>query len=177
MVDIPLFIAPGSCSRVPTIVLGETQQPFESRVVRFMRGEHKSSEFKRLNPKGKVPAIVVDREALTENVAIIIYLNRLFPEAGLLPPTIDPLEQARQIADLCFCSATLHPLVTRIRMPHIFAGAEAAHVVWERGTEGMRDYFQLIDDRLATAKCRGIAALASFVAACSIRPPIPVIVG
>ena len=109
---------------------------------------HKSPDYKRLNPKGKVPALVIDREALTENVAIIFHLNRLFPNAGLLPPTTDPLDQARQIADLCFCSATLHPLVTRIRMPQFFASPDAVQSVWEKGAAGMTEYFQLIEDRL-----------------------------
>jgi glutathione S-transferase len=149
MTDITLFIAPGSCSRVPLIALAETGQPFETRVVRFLKGEHKSPDYKRMNPKGKVPAIVVDGAPLTENVAIIAYLNRLFPAAELLPPTIDPLEQASQIADLCFCSATLHPLVTRIRMSHLFAAPEAVQSVWEKGAAGMREYFELIEDRLA----------------------------
>ena len=149
MMDIMLFIAPGSCSRVPTIALAETGQPFETHLVRFMKGEHKSPDYKRFNPKGKVPALVIDGEALTENVAIISYLNQRFPEARLLPATTDPLVQARQIADLCFCSATLHPLVTRIRMPQLFAAPDAVQSVWDKGAAAMREYFQLVEDRLA----------------------------
>jgi glutathione S-transferase len=143
-----LFIAPGSCSRVPLISLIETGTPFETTTVRFMKGEHKSPDYKRINPKGKVPALVIDGQALTENVAIISYLNSRFPKAGLLPPTADAMEAARQIADLCFCSATLHPIVTRIRMPGFFAGPDATLGVWQKGCEAMREYFQLVEDRL-----------------------------
>ena len=82
-----------------------------------MRGEHKAPEFKSRNPKGKVPALEIDGTVLTENVAILWYLHQRHPEARLLPATSTPLEDARNLADLCFCSATLHPLVTRIRMP------------------------------------------------------------
>ncbi|MEO9132180.1 MAG: glutathione S-transferase family protein [Sphingomonas sp.] len=150
MTDITLFIAPGTCSRVPTIALEHIGVPFETRVVRFMAGEHKSAEYRRFNPKGKVPALLIDGEALTENVAILSYLATRFPEASLLPATTDPLEKARQIADLCFCSSTLHPIVTRIRLPTFFATPEAAPSVRARADQAMAEYFALIDDRLAS---------------------------
>ena len=38
-----------------------------------------------LNPKHKVPVLVIDDEPLTENVAIQIWIARNFPDAGLLP--------------------------------------------------------------------------------------------
>lgn len=149
MTGILLYIAPGSCSRVPLISLLETGVAFETTVVRFLKGEHKSPAYKRVNPKGKVPALVVDGDALTENVAIIGYLNQLFPAAGLMPPAATPIEVARQVADLCFCSATLHPIVTRIRLPQLFATPEAARTVWEKSCAALREFFQLVEDRLA----------------------------
>jgi glutathione S-transferase len=114
-----------------------------------MKGEHKSPGYKQINPKGKVPALVADGAALTKNVAIISYLNQVFPSAGLLPPAATPLAAARQIADLCFCSATLHPIVTRIRLPQMFATPEATRSVWEEACASLREFFQLIVDRLA----------------------------
>ena len=149
MTQIVLYSAPGSCSRVATIALEEAGVSFESRVVRFMKGEHKSPDYKKHNPKGKVPALIVDGEALTENVAILSYIAEIFPEARLLPPVQSALEKARQIADLSFCSSTLHPIVTRIRMPQFFAGQEGAEAVYAAGREAMREYFLLIEDRLA----------------------------
>ena len=107
------------------------------------------SAYKKLNPKGKVPLLVVDGEALSENVAILLHLNILFPAAKLLPLAKSPIDAARQTADLCFCSSTLHPLVTRIRMPGFVAGPDAARSVWEKACDAMRDHFQLVEDRLA----------------------------
>lgn len=150
MTEIKLFIAPGSCARVPTILLEEIGLPYTIELVRFMKGEHKSPAYKAYNPKGKVPAIIIDGEALTENVAIITLLNECFPDARLLPAASDPMAKARQLADLCFCAATLHPIVTRIRMPQFFAPTEAARAVWDMGRTAMREYFQLIEDRLAS---------------------------
>jgi len=144
-----LYSAPGTCGRVSAIVLEEAGVPFETRVIRFLKGEHKSPDFKKKNPKGKVPALEIDGTVLTENVAIIRYLAARFPEKALLPTTSTLAEDAKITADLCFCSATLHPLVTRIRMPQFFAGPENASAVKKMGCDAMREYFQLIESRLA----------------------------
>lgn len=144
-----LYMAPGTCARVASICLEEAGLDFETVVISFMRGEHKSPEFKKLNPKGKVPALVIDGEALSENVAIVTYLNERFPEAQLMPDAPDALARARQIADLCFCSATLHPIVTRVRMPQFFAREDAVQSVWEKGCTAMTEFFELIENRLA----------------------------
>ena len=64
MTDIVLYAAPGSCSRVPCIALEEIGLPFEYRPVVFMKGEHKAPDYKKLNPKGKVPCLVIVLGAL-----------------------------------------------------------------------------------------------------------------
>ena len=65
-------------------------------------------------------------------------------------PQSSDLEAARQLADLCFCASTLHPIVTRIRIPQFFAAPDAARSVFDAGCEAMREYFQLIEDQLAS---------------------------
>jgi glutathione S-transferase len=144
-----LWMAPYTCARVTAIALEEAGVDFETRLVRFMRGEHKSPAFKARNPKGKVPALEIDGEVLTENVAILTYLAERFPEAALLPIIVSPLQRAKVLADLCFCSSTLHPLVTRIRMPMFFAGADNALAVKQTAEAAMDEYFQLVENRLA----------------------------
>lgn len=146
MVEIVLYMAPGTCARVSCIALEELGLDFETRVIRFMAGEHKSAEYKKYNPKGKVPALVHHGATLTENVAIISFLNQTY--GGLLPAVTTPMQAAQQIADLCFCAATLHPIVTRIRMPMFFAGQDHAAAVKAAGYKAMDEYFQLIEDRL-----------------------------
>lgn len=114
---LTLCFAPGSCARVPLIALEEIGEPFETRLVAFMKGEHRSPEYLAINPTGKVPALIVENGVLTQNTAILGYLANRFPQAHLLPLVADPLAQARQLAQLVWFSADLHPLVTRIRMP------------------------------------------------------------
>ena len=70
---------------VPHIVLEEIGTPYQRQLVNLARGEHKSDAYLKINPHGKVPALAVDDTVLTENVAILTYLARRFPEAHLLP--------------------------------------------------------------------------------------------
>lgn len=144
-----LHMAPYTCARVTAIALEEAGIPFETRLVRFLKGEHKSPAFRRFNPKGKVPALEIDGDVLTENVAILTYLDERFPGARLMPRAHSAADRAHRLADLCFCSATLHPLVTRIRMPMFFAGPDNAAIVKHTAEKAMDEYFQLIEDRLA----------------------------
>lgn len=146
-----LYMAPYTCARVTMIALEEAGVPFDVELVRFMRGEHKAPEFKRLNPKGKVPALAIDGTVLTENVAILWYLTERHPDARLLPDARTAAERATILADLCFCSSTLHPLVTRIRMPMMFAGQDNALAVKTTAEQAMDEYFALIEARLSEA--------------------------
>ncbi|MES2861267.1 MAG: glutathione S-transferase family protein [Pseudomonadota bacterium] len=149
MADITLFAAPGSCSRVTTIVLEEIGVPFTYELVRFMKGFHKSPAYKAVNPKGKVPALVVDGEPLTENVAIISYLAATYPQAGILPAGASPMASARALADLCFCSSTLHPLVTRYFMSVKIGGEDGAAAVKAVAAEAIVENAALIEERLS----------------------------
>ncbi|MCA8889059.1 MAG: glutathione S-transferase family protein [Parvularculaceae bacterium] len=122
-------------------------EPFDLKIVHLTKGEHKSPAFLHINPKGKVPALQIDGETLTENVAILSYLNERFPQARLLPTSHGLMDRTHFLADLAFCAATLHPIVSRICVPHILApGAEAALKL--PAEKSMRDYFALIDDKL-----------------------------
>lgn len=145
-----LYFAPSTCARVPLMTLEELGIAYEMSVIAFMAGEHKAPAFLAVNPKGKVPALHIDGRSLTENVAILTYLDRRFPDAGLLPPRTSDLDMADQLADLAFCSSTLHPIVTRLRLSPNFAGPGNAGAVWERASIAMDDCFTLIERRLQT---------------------------
>lgn len=150
MTRLTLFVAPYACSRVPTAALEEVGVPFENVVVGIDADEHKSPEFQKLNPKGKVPCLLVNDEPLTENVAILSWLHRRFPDAGLLPATDCELTKMRQIADLAYCAGGLHPIVTRIRMSHRFVeDPSLAPQVRKKGIDAMRPNADMINDRLA----------------------------
>lgn len=151
MAKIELYYAPGSCAQVPLVALETIGAHYELKLVRFMKGENRTDEYLRLNPAGKVPSLVIDGKPLTENVAILIHLNSLFPEARLLPKPYNNLDFARQLADLSFCTSTLHPIVGRIRLPMLFAvGDEAVKSVYFSAIEAMGPHFETINNRVSS---------------------------
>ena len=112
--DTTLYYAPIACSLVPYVALTEAGADFDVRVVNFMKGEHMSPEYLRLNPKHKVPLLVVDGEPLTENVAILQWISRAFPEARLLPSGQDEFQA---ISLMAWCASGIHPTLTPNVLP------------------------------------------------------------
>lgn len=107
MTRLALYFAPGSSSMAVHIALHEIGVPFDPRPVSFARREQREDAFRRINPEGKVPVLLVDDQPLTEVAAILVYLARSHPEAGLWPE--DPLTQARVVSWMSFLAATVHP--------------------------------------------------------------------
>jgi glutathione S-transferase len=52
-----------------------------------------SDEVLSLNPKGKVPILIANGEAITENIAIMTYINNQVPEKNQLGAagTMEPI--------------------------------------------------------------------------------------
>ncbi|MDJ0639687.1 MAG: glutathione S-transferase family protein [Paracoccaceae bacterium] len=151
MPELKLFVSPGSCARVPTIALEEVGVPFDTELVRTAINQQKSPEYLKVNPKGKVPVLVVDGVPMSENVAILSWINRTFPDANLLPKAADDFEACQQIGDLAFFSGTVHPFVTRIAMPMKFISDVdlSFDIVRSKGKEDMQPVMAMINDRLA----------------------------
>ena len=53
---------------------------YESRLIQFSRGDHRSPEHLALNPRGKVPVLRDGDYVLSESLAIMAYLDRKYPE-------------------------------------------------------------------------------------------------
>ena len=105
---LTLYFAPGSSSMAVHIALHEIGAPFESKPMSFKKNDMRSAEYLALNPEGKVPMLVVDGQPLTEVAAILFYLAKRYPEAGLLPR--DDIEaDAQALSWMSFAASTLHP--------------------------------------------------------------------
>lgn len=90
---------------------------------------------------------------LTENVAIMSWLNRTYPEAGLLPDVAHVLELARQTADLAFFSGTIHPFVTWFARPRKFATKNQNEVeVRQASIPAARPFWTMIEERLSRSE-------------------------
>ena len=82
---IVLYYAPITCALAPYITLTEAGAEFDVLPLNFRKGQHTSPEYLKINPKHKVPLLIVDGKSLSENVAIQMWIARSFPRARLLP--------------------------------------------------------------------------------------------
>lgn len=114
---ITLYQFPGLCSRVTMNALEEIGLDYEDRTVNTRAGEQSTPDYLALNPKGKIPVLVIDGTVLTENAAMLHYLATQYPQANLLPRTGDALADLQGLIDLIWCSSTIHPLVRQVRRP------------------------------------------------------------
>ncbi|HSY79916.1 MAG TPA: glutathione S-transferase family protein [Verrucomicrobiae bacterium] len=108
MQTLTLYFSAGSSSMAPHIALHEIGAPFESRPISLAKKENRTAAFLALNPEGKVPTLLIDGRPLTEVAAILFYLAKAFPDAGLLPEG-DLEAQAQVVSWMSFVASTVHP--------------------------------------------------------------------
>jgi glutathione S-transferase len=103
-----LYYSSGSCSLASHIVLEEAGATFEAVRLNLREGEQKKPEYLKINPKAKVPSLVLDDgQVLTENPAIMSYVADTHPAAELLPP-VGELARARAQEWLAWCASAIH---------------------------------------------------------------------
>src|ERR1700760_2610968 len=82
---LTLYFSPGSSSMAVHIALHEIGADFERRLLSLAKGEQPKPQYLAVNPEAKVPTLLIDGRALTEVSAILYYIAKRFPEAGLWP--------------------------------------------------------------------------------------------
>lgn len=152
MPELTLFHAVGACSEVTLCALRRTGLAHRVEYVDLARGEQASPVYLAINPAGKVPALLVDGRPLTENPVILLYLDRLAPDAALLPKPQDFFDQARIASDLVWCGSTLHPLARAIYNPARVTAGETAGVR-EKALGALRPMALLCEERFARQPC------------------------
>ena len=92
--EVVFYHNPRSRAQMAHWMLEEVGAPYRIVPISFEKGEHKSPEFLKVNPMGKLPTIVHRGIVVTETGAIIAYLADAFPAAGLAPAVSDPARGA-----------------------------------------------------------------------------------
>ena len=107
-------------------------------------GAQKGSEYRRINPQAIVPTLVHDGRVIHQSLAIIEYLNEVFPERPLLPA--DPSGRARVRAIAMAVAAEIQGRMgTRVR--------EYIEERWDAAT--MRDWYK----HWGRVACEGVEGL------------------
>lgn len=101
-----LYFAPGSVARASLIALCEVGAEFEPVRLDYAITEQQSPAYKAINPKGRVPSLVVGDQVMTETPAIMHYIAKTYPDAGLMPS--DPWAQAEVHELMSYLASTVH---------------------------------------------------------------------
>lgn len=133
-----LYYVPGTCSMASHIVVRELGLDVDMHKVDFATKQTEQGEdFDAVNPKGYVPALVLDDgETLTEGAAILQYLGDQKPETGLTPE-YDSMARYRLQEWLTFISSELHKGMAPLFNPHIADGDRAFIVDKVKGRFGV----------------------------------------
>ncbi|MSP47794.1 MAG: glutathione S-transferase family protein [Alphaproteobacteria bacterium] len=149
MPKLTLYFSPGACSLVPHITLEEAGATFEAKPIALKKGDQRTPEYLALNPKGKVPVLLIDGRPLTENVAIASYLAKTFPNAKLLPSG-DPEAEAQALSLLAWCSSGVHPRIGAFFGPQRLCDLpDSAASVTRLAGEDTAKNFAMVDKLLA----------------------------
>ena len=145
---LKLYYSPGSCALAPHIALEETGADYEPVRVNLPGGEQNTPDYRRINFKGRVPALADGDFVVTENPAVLRYIARRFPTAALWPD--DPRDEARCAEWLAWMSSTIHVAYAHVRRPERYAtGEEAIANVVAKGKATCRELWGNVDERLA----------------------------
>ncbi|EQB46268.1 hypothetical protein CGLO_14699 [Colletotrichum gloeosporioides Cg-14] len=161
--SITLYRTNGACSLVPHSILTHFAVPFRAVEMeptpdgtdgiggsyRAADGSLTHEEYRRINPTGYVPCLVVDETVITEMPAVLTYIASLVPEQNLFGRTA--VQRAKAYEWVCWLSGTLHSLgYAGVLRPERFVhGEEAKAEVVVRAQEVIDGCYARIDERLA----------------------------
>ncbi|KAI8316069.1 hypothetical protein K4K61_011098 [Colletotrichum sp. SAR11_59] len=161
--NITLYRTNGACSLVPHSILTHFVVPFVAVEMeptpdgtdgiggryRAADGSLTHEEYRRINPTGYVPCLVVDETVITEMPAVLTYIASLVPDQNLFGRTA--VQRAKAYEWVCWLSGTLHSLgYAGILRPERFVHGEEAKVeVVARAQEVIDECYARIDERLA----------------------------
>src|ERR1700754_4161118 len=102
-----LYTFPGTRALASHIALEEVGAPYSVEVLSFKNNQQSSADYLKINPKGRVPALVTDHGVLTETPAILAFIAQSVPQAKLAP--IDDVFAFAQVqAFNSYLCSTLH---------------------------------------------------------------------
>lgn len=133
--EVILYTNPQSRGRIARWMLEEVGAPYRAEVLEY-GGSMKAPAYRKINPMGKVPAIVHGSEVVTEGAAICAYLAEAFPQAGLAPK---PEERASYYRWLFFAAGPLESAIIDFKTFGVAPDAEKQMMVGYGSYEAVLD--------------------------------------
>src|SRR5690606_6184716 len=143
-----LYLSAGACSMAAHVGLLEAGAEFTPRHVSLAKGEQLQPDYLHINPHAQVPALKIGDRVLTENVAILPWIAKTWPEADLLP-LANPVEESHTLAYLGWLSGPVQTSIGPLCHPERYVeGSEAKRELARHARQHMQDHFAEIDAHL-----------------------------
>ncbi len=147
---IDLYTAPTPNGWKASITLEELELPYEIHVVNLMAGDQKKPEYLKINPNGRIPAIVdrdEDNFAVFESGAVMIYLAE---KAGRLLPS-ERRARSRVIQWLMFQMGGIGPMMGQANVFYRYFPEKIPSAI-ERYQNESRRLFEVLNGRLSESE-------------------------
>jgi glutathione S-transferase len=142
---LTFYYAPNTCALASHIALEHAGADYRAVRISFAKQEQRTPEYLRINPKGRVPALVTERGILTETPAILQYVAQTHPQAALAPLD-DPFELARMNAFNSYLCSTVHVAHAHRGRGYRWADDPAAQEAMKKKVpQSVGDCFELIE--------------------------------
>jgi len=82
---LTFYYAPNTCALAARIALEEAGAAYKAVKLDFANNQQRSPDYLKVNPKGRVPALVTERGVITETPAILAFIAQSHPKAKLAP--------------------------------------------------------------------------------------------
>ncbi|MBO9097709.1 MULTISPECIES: glutathione S-transferase family protein [unclassified Rhizobium] len=143
-----LYYSPGSCALASLIAMEESGIAYEPRRIDLSKGDQKTPEYLKLNPKGRVPTLVTERGVITETPAILAYISQVSRNVRLAPLD-DSFAFAVMQAFNNYLSSTVHVNHAHGRRGSRWSDdAAAIETMKAKVSQTMTESFVLIEDQL-----------------------------
>ncbi|MBS7791392.1 glutathione S-transferase family protein [Roseococcus sp. SDR] len=154
--------------------------PGEVRDLSLRQGEHRTPEMLALNPKGQVPALILDSgETITETPAILLAIGEMAPASGLIPA--EGVARWRVMEWLSWYAYQFPRAFQPAFRPAIFGPPPAENQIREGGLTRVGEALALIETRLGnrdwlvgnavTAADLVVAMMTTFAGFVGVVPP------
>jgi len=142
---LTFYYTPHTCALASHIAFEEAGAALATVRIDFATSQQRSPDYLRINPKGRVPALVTERGILTETPALLAFIAQSFP-AARLAPLDDPFGFARVQAFNSYLCATLHVAHAHRMRGTRWADDEAAIAAMQRkAPQAVSECFALIE--------------------------------
>ena len=132
---------------------------YETAAIHLRRNDQTKPDYLAVNPQGLVPALEDDGRTLIQSLAIIEYLDEIYPDPPLLPEHPADRARVRALAEIVACD--IHP-INNLRvlryLTHSLGRNEATIVNWYNHwiDAGFRAFERLlVEDGRTGAFCHG----------------------